>query len=123
MSVLNRSLSVVAFLLFAGACYSADAAPKYDMKKYKGVAEEALKLVKSADYAGAAKKTVELETAWDDDTKKLKEANRKVWKAADDQMDVAMKACEAAKDATSAEKATKELNGFIALLAEVEKLK
>ena len=80
-------------------------------------------MVKAGDYPGAQKKTVELETAWDDDTKKLKEANRKVWKATDDQMDVAMKACETAKDAAGAEKATKALNDFIAKLADVEKLK
>lgn len=117
----HTSLLVLIFIL--GSCHAADAAPKYDMSKYKKITEEALKLVKSGDYSGAHKKTVELETAWDDDTKKLKEANRKAWKAADDQMDVAMKACETAKDAKDGEKATKALNDFIAQLNEVEKLK
>ena len=80
-------------------------------------------MVKAADYLGAHKKTVELETAWDEDTKKLKEANRKTWKTADDQMDAAMKACESAKDAAGGEKATKALTDFLAKLADVEKLK
>lgn len=106
-----------------GSCCAADAAPKYDMSKYKKITEEALKLVKAADYAGAHKKTVELETAWDEDTKKLKEANRKAWKAADDQMDAAMKACESAKDAEGGKKAAQALNDFVKQLDEVEKLK
>ena len=116
-------MTAIAGLFIVGFCHAADATPKYDMAKYKAIAEDALKLVKAGDYPGAQKKTVELETAWDDDTKKLKEANRKVWKATDDQMDVAMKACETAKDAAGAEKATKALHDFIAKLADVEKLK
>ena len=120
----NRTLlSAVVCLLLACAAHAADAAPKYDMSKYKGITEEALKLVTAGDYSAAHKKTVELETAWDDDTKKLKEASRKTWKAADDQMDVAMKACESAKDAAGAAKATKALNDYLAKLNDVEKLK
>ena len=120
---LNRKLfSAAACLIFVCAAHAADI-PKYDMSKYKGITEDALKLVKAGDYSGAHKKTVELETAWDDDTKKLKEASRKTWKAADDQMDVAMKACETAKDATGAEKATKALNDYLTKLNDVEKLK
>ena len=118
-----RPTILFALLFMLGSCFAADAAPKYDMAKYKKITEEALKLVKSGDYSGAHKKTVELETAWDEDTKKLKEDNRKAWKAADDQMDAAMKACETAKDAKGGEAATKALNDFVKQLNEVEKLK
>ena len=123
MRFVRSSILALTVLLVAGCCRAEETAPKYSMAKYKSITEEALKLVKAADYAGAHKKTVELETAWDEDTKKLKEADRKAWKAADDQMDVAMKACEAAKDAAGGEKATKALNDFLLQLAAVEKLK
>ena len=59
----NATLLMMFFasLLFVNV-YGGDT-PKFDMSKYKGIAEEALKLVKAGDYASAQKKTVELETA------------------------------------------------------------
>jgi hypothetical protein len=115
-------LSIPAVLLLCLSMHAADA-PKYDMAKYKGIADEAIKLVKAKDYAGAQKKTTELETAWDTDTVALKAAERKLWNAADKQMDVAMEASKAAKDDATATTALKELDDFKAKLADIEKVK
>lgn len=117
----------VAMLAFAGICFAGDAAkdgaPKYDMSAFKTITEDALKLVKAGDYAGAQKKTLELEDKWDEGTKALKAADRKLWSTIDKQMDAAIERCKAAKDAPSGEKATAALNDFLAKLALAEKLK
>lgn len=114
-------------LALAGTTYAAEGAkegaPKYDMSAFKGIAEEALKLVKAKDYFGAHKKTLELEGKFDDGTKDLKAADRKLWNTIDKQMDAAIDACKAAKDGPSAEKAAAALNDFLAKLALAEKLK
>ena len=109
-------------LLAARLCGAADA-PKYDMAPFKAIAEETLKLLKSKDYAGAEKKILDLEEKWDDGTKLLKTADRKVWTGIDKQMDVAIDATKAAKDAAGAEKAIKEIDAFIAKLTDAEKVK
>jgi len=79
--------------------------------------------VKAGDHSGAQKKTLELEGKWDEGTKALKAADRKLWNTIDKQMDAAIDACKAAKDATSGEKVTAALNDFLAKLALAEKLK
>jgi hypothetical protein len=108
--------------LFAGSCAAADA-PKYDMSKFKTIAEDAGKLVKAADYPGAQKKILDLESQWDDGTKELKAADRKVWNTIDKQLDVAIDACKAAKDAASAEKAEKAISDFLEKLKLAEQVK
>ncbi len=127
MKHLSNSVLAVAILALTGACFAADAAkdgaPKYDMSAFKTITEDALKLVKTSDYSGAQKKTLELEGKWDEGTKALKAADRKLWNTIDKQMDAAIDACKAAKDASSGEKATAALNDFLAKLALAEKLK
>lgn len=127
---MKHSLQTVIALFILSAvttCGAAEAAkgdaPKYDMSAFKTIAEDALKLIKSGDYSGAQKKTLELEGKWDEGTKELKAADRKLWNTIDKQMDAAIDACKAAKDAKSAEKATAALDDFLAKLAQAEKLK
>ena len=121
------AILAVVMLAFSGTCFAGDAAkdgaPKYDMSAFKTITEDALKLVKSGDYSGAQKKTLELEGKWDEGTKALKAADRKLWNTIDKQMDAAIDSCKAAKDASSGEKATAALNDFLAKLALAEKLK
>src|SRR5260221_13897628 len=106
-------LGFAALFLIAGLSSSfAGDAPKYDMSKYRTLAQDAEKLVKSGDYAGALAKLKDLEKQWDDGTTDLKAANKTVWKAADKEIDVALDACKAAKDAASAAKVTKAIDDF-----------
>ncbi len=117
---------VVAVVLFAcgSFCSAAEGSkPKYDMSPYKALAEEALKLIASKEYPAAEKKIVECEDKFDAGTTKLKAADRKVWTVIDKQMDVAIDAVKAAKDAASAKKATDEINKFITHLADADKVK
>ncbi len=127
MKHLRNAMLAAVVLALAGTTYAAEGAkegaPKYDMSAFKGIAEEALKLVKAKDYFGAHKKTLELEGKFDDGTKDLKAADRKLWNTIDKQMDAAIDACKAAKDGPSAEKAAAALNDFLAKLALAEKLK
>ena len=109
-------------LAYAGHCSAADA-PKYDMSKFKTIVQDTIKLVKSGDYAGAQKKILDVEGQWDDGTKDLKAADRKVWSTIDKQMDVAIDACKAATDAATAEKAQKVLADFLAKLDLAEQVK
>ena len=130
MSFAKRISACVILIAVSGSfTYSAEndkkdapaAGPKYNMSKFKGIAEEALKLVKAGDFPAASKKTLELESTFDQETKALRAADRKVWKTIDVQMDVAIEACKGAKpDAT---KATNELNKFIENLSLAENLK
>jgi hypothetical protein len=123
---MKTTIAILALIL-AGSSFAADSAkgdaPKYDMSAFKTITEDALKLVKSGDYSGAHKKTLELEGKWDEGTKSLKAADRKLWNTIDKQMDAAIEACKAAKDAAGADKATAALNDFLAKLALAEKLK
>ena len=98
-----------------------DAKGKYDMSPYKALAEEALKLVQAGDTAKALEKTLELEKKFDEGTKALRAADRKVWKTIDIQMDVAIEACKGEKP--DKDKATAALNDFIAKLALADKVK
>ena len=123
MSKVRLSVILFALLALAGSCSAADAKPKYDMAQYKTITEATLKLIDAKDYPAAEKKIVELEEKWDDGTKALKAADRKVWTVIDKQMDVAMEAVKAAKDAAGAEKAKKEINTFLTELAKAEKVK
>ena len=122
--MMNRVTCLAAAIvcIFAGSCAAADA-PKYDMSKFKTIAEDAGKLVKAADYPGAQKKILDLESQWDDGTKELKAADRKVWNTIDKQLDVAIEACKAAKDAASAEKAQKAIADFLDKLKLAEQVK
>ena len=113
--------SCIAAIAFC-ACAAGSEKPKYDMSAFKAIAEETLKLINDKSYPAAEKKIVELEDKWDDGTKPLKAADRKVWTVIDKQMDVAIEAVKAAKD-KGGEKATKEINDFIAKLSAAEKVK
>lgn len=123
MSTLRLSAMLFVLFAFAGCCLAADAKPKYDMAPFKAIADAALKLVDGKDYPAAEKKLGELEEKWDDGTKALKAADRKVWTVIDKQMDVAIEAVKGAKDAAGGEKAKKEIDTFLAELAKVEKVK
>jgi hypothetical protein len=115
-------LCAIIVLAYAGSCSAADA-PKYDMSKFKTIVQDTVKLVKSGDYAGAQKKIQDVEGQWDDGTKDLKAADRKVWNTIDKQMDVAIEACKAAKDAATGEKAEKALADFLTKLDLAEQVK
>ena len=112
----------IVVLACAGACSAADA-PKYDMSKFKTIVQETIKLVKSGDYAGAQKKIQDVEGQWDDGTKDLKAADRKVWNTIDKQMDVAIETCKVAKNAATGEKAEKALADFLTKLDLAEQVK
>lgn len=120
----NKKTFVAALLVFsvAGSLQAADA-PKYDMSKFKVIVEDTAKLVKSGDYAAAQKKIMDLEGLWDEGTKELKAADRKVWTVIDKQMDASIEAVKGAKDAASAEKAEKSLAEFLAKLSLAEAVK
>ena len=122
MSYIKFLLAAMLLFAVAGSGTAGDA-PKYDMTKFKTIVEDTLKLVKGADYPAAQKKIMDLEGQWDDGTKDLKAADRKVWNTIDKQMDVAIDACKAAKDAGSAGKAETALNDFLTKLALAENVK
>ncbi len=90
----------------------------HDMSAYKKLAEEAMKLAKDDKLPEAYPKTKELEKVFDDGTKDLHEADVKLWKSIDDQMDVAINATNPAKDGTS-KKSVAELQKYIEYLGKV----
>src|SRR5947207_1317014 len=101
MPSIKHFLAAVFMLACAVSCGAGEGdkpAPKYDMAPFKAIAEEALKLVNAKSYPAAEKKIVELEEKFDEGTKALKAADRKVWTVIDKQMDVAIEAVKAAKD-------------------------
>ncbi len=104
----------------SGAAKSEGSAAAYnhDMSKYKGLAEDAMKLAKDDDLAKAFPKTKELEKAYDDGTEDFKKAEPKLWTEIDTQMDAAIDATNPSKGGTK-EKSTAELQKFIDMLDKV----
>lgn len=122
--LLRACLLSVLLVLAASVSFAAEGQkPKYDLSQFKSIAEETLKLVSEKSYPAAEKKIVELEDKWDEGTKPLKAADRKVWTVIDKQMDAAIEAVKACKDDTGAVKATKEINNFISKLKDGEQVK
>jgi hypothetical protein len=66
---------------------AAATSPLGDLSEYRTIAEDALKLAKGGDVAGAHKRLKEFEKVWDnhEDSNRKKSYNR--WKAIDNQLD------------------------------------
>ncbi|HEV2219995.1 MAG TPA: histidine kinase [Casimicrobiaceae bacterium] len=89
---------------------TAATSPLGDLSGYRTMAEDALKLAKAGDIAGARKRLKELETTWDnhEDANKKKSYNR--WKAIDNQVDFTLDKLSAKKpDQAACEKAIADL--------------
>lgn len=84
--------------------------PLGDLSEYRTIAEDALKLTKAGDFAGAHKRLEEFESTWDnhEDTNKKKSYN--TWKGIDNQLDFTLSKLGAKKpDAAASEKAVQNL--------------
>lgn len=84
--------------------------PLGDLSEYRTIAEDALKLAKGGDIAGAHKRLKEFETTWDnhEDSNKKKSYNR--WKGIDNQLDFTLDKLGAKKpDQAACEKALENL--------------
>ncbi len=84
--------------------------PLGDLSEYRTIAEDALKLAKAGDIAGAHKRLKEFETTWDnhEDSNKKKSYNR--WKGIDNQLDFTLDKLGAKKpDQAACEKALENL--------------
>lgn len=89
---------------------TAAVSPLGDLSEYRTIAEDALKLVKAGDIAGAHKRLKEFETVWDnhEDSNKKKSYNR--WKGIDNQLDFTLDKLGAKKpDKAACEKALQNL--------------
>jgi hypothetical protein len=103
--------------VLAPALSAAPPSYPYDMTPYVTMAKASLKLVAAGDMPGALKKMRELEGKWDSETTELKKHDATLWKVIDEQMDVAIDACQT----TDAKKATDALNNYLAKVARVPK--
>jgi len=92
----------------------ATVSPLGDLSAYRTIAEDALKMAKTGDLAGAHKRLKELETEWDnhEDSNKKKSYNR--WKAIDNQLDLTLGKLEAKKPDQAA--SVKALDDLVARL-------
>lgn len=89
---------------------AAATSPLGDLSEYRTIAEDALKLAKGGDIAGAHKRLKEFETVWDnhEDSNKKKSYNR--WKGIDNQLDFTLDKLGAKKpDQAACEKALENL--------------
>ena len=67
-----------------------------DLSSFRAIATDAVKVVKTGDFAAAKAKIKELEAAWDHSAKALKTANLDKWTVIDKALDTAFKSVRAA---------------------------
>ncbi|MDQ2916623.1 MAG: histidine kinase [Casimicrobiaceae bacterium] len=84
--------------------------PLGDLSEYRTIAEDALKIAKTGDLAGAQKRMKEFETAWDNHEDSNKKKSYNTWKGIDNQLDFTLDKLGAKKpDAAASEKALENL--------------
>lgn len=89
---------------------STHVSPLGDLSEYRTIAEDALKLTKSGDFAGAHKKMKDFETAWDNHEDSNKKKSYNTWRAIDNQLDFTLGKLEAKKpDQAACEKALENM--------------
>lgn len=88
------------------------AGPLGDLSEYRTIAEDAMKLVKTGDFAGAHAKMKEFEKTWDNHEDSHKKKSYNTWKAIDNQLDFTLDKLSAKKpDQAACEKALDNLIG------------
>ena len=84
--------------------------PLGDLSEYRTIAEDALKLTKAGDFAGAQKRMKEFESTWDNHEDANKKKSYNTWKGIDNQLDFTLDKLSAKKpDAAASEKAVENL--------------
>ena len=73
--------------------------PLGDLKPFRVIADDALKIVKTGDLAAAKTRIKDLEVAWDKSAKTLKAANLDKWNVIDKAVDSVLKKLRAASPA------------------------
>jgi hypothetical protein len=94
-----------------GTDASATAASKLgDLSEYRTIAEDAMKLVKTGDFAGAHDRMKEFEKTWDNHEDSNKKKSYNAWKGIDNQLDFTLDKLGAKKpDQAACEKALDNL--------------
>lgn len=81
-----------------------------DLSEYRTIAEDALKLVKAGDFAGAHDRMKEFEKTWDNHEDSNKKKSYNAWKGIDNQLDFTLDKLSAKKpDQAECEKALDNL--------------
>jgi hypothetical protein len=81
-----------------------------DLSEYRTIAEDALKLVKTGDFAGAHARMKEFEKTWDNHEDSNKKKSYNAWKGIDNQLDFTLDKLSAKKpDQAACEKALDNL--------------
>lgn len=84
--------------------------PLGDLSQYRAIAEDALKMVKAGDFAGAHKRMKEFETEWDNHEDSNKKKSYNTWRGIDNQLDFTLDKLAAKKpDQAASEKALDNL--------------
>lgn len=89
---------------------STHVSPLGDLSEYRAIAEDALKLTKAGDLAGAHKKMKDFETTWDNHEDSNMKKSYNTWRAIDNQLDFTLGKLEAKKpDQAACEKALENM--------------